>query len=103
MERQEMDSCPDCSARPNGNRITHDKTCPLGLAIDKVMEADREWFENHPNSSEYWRPASRAEIQDYAMMTGCEPDYSLEVRCCVQQLGPGLRKRSFQHKHGGDS
>ncbi|MGH3420324.1 MAG: hypothetical protein ACRDQU_03000 [Pseudonocardiaceae bacterium] len=89
-------TCPDCNTRTTGQHLTHQKTCPLGIAIDERTAADREWFQAHRWASEYRRPlhwSERAEL----VMWGIWPDVDGDAvgRVLVCRLGPGLRVRSF--------
>ncbi|MGH3807787.1 MAG: hypothetical protein ACRDRU_14415 [Pseudonocardiaceae bacterium] len=88
--------CPDYGARATNQKLTYEKTCPLGLALDERTDADRRWFEARPWASEYRRPlhwSERAEL----VMWGVFADAEGEAigRVLVRRLGPGLRARSF--------
>lgn len=52
--------CPDCDST-FGN---HNPTCPVGLHIDKVIEGDSAYLEEHPEVDVYDRPASWGELQE---------------------------------------
>lgn len=91
-----MITCPDCAARSTGQHLTHDKACPLGLAIDERCAEDRRWFEAHPFATHYHRPlhwSERAELVMWRLI----PDVEGEVigRVLVHQLAPGVRTRTY--------
>lgn len=81
--------CPDCSA--TGERLTHDKTCPLGLAIDAFCDLGRLWFEQHPGEVRYVRPITWAEQQE-SLLYGVA-SILLTTHVVVTQLAPGVRHR----------
>ena len=54
--------CPDCCAI-RGHRTHHEATCPLGNAVEAACDADREYFEAHPDEWHYTRAISAAELQ----------------------------------------
>jgi hypothetical protein len=82
--------CPDCSAVTVDNKLKHDPTCPAGLGIDRVMDMDRAWFEEHPGQSEYPRKITQAEITEHQTSMPDEPPGTHVV---VTQIAPGLRQR----------
>lgn len=89
-------TCPDCGARLAGQNLTHERTCPLGLAIDERSAADRAWFAAHPFATEYRRAlhwSERAEL----VLWGLFPDVDGETvgRVLVRQLAPGVRTRTY--------
>jgi hypothetical protein len=90
-----MTTCPDCAAVTRSDHLSHEATCPLGLAMDTVTDADAEWFERHPSANAYRRPITWAEAEELRtlglMPAGCE----IQGRVFVRQLTPGVRTRSF--------
>lgn len=92
--------CPDCGAVPVDNHMAHDPTCPLGMAADATSEADREFFESHPEAEFYWRDPAPSEVADLRLAGAC-PDVPGEMagRVKVTNLGPGLRSRDFSRLH----
>ena len=89
-------ACPDCSADYVDQILTHDETCPIGLAIDAICDVDQRWFEAHPEATEYRRPVTTAEVIEQRT-AGVWPDVRGRVvgRVLVTQIAPGLRIRSF--------
>ncbi len=88
--------CPDCSAVAVDRELKHDPTCPLMLAIEAVVDADRDWFAAHPWATVRHRPLHAVERTEYGMF-----GYSHAARMThtqVIQVGPGLRAR---HPYGG--
>lgn len=52
--------CPDCSgwvAEGVAESIKHDDSCPTWPAYEAMKDADRTFFQQHPNAVEYWREA----------------------------------------------
>ncbi len=88
--------CPDCNATAGGHHLIHQKTCPLGVAIDQRCDADREWFEAHPRAQEYRRAPHWSEIAELKMWE-LIPDVTGEPigRVTVSQVAPGVRARQF--------
>jgi len=84
--------CPDCSAVMVDKHLTHDETCPIGLAIEAICDADRDWFEAHPAATEYRRLVALAEVIEQRT-AGVWPDVQGWV--VVSQIVPGLRMRTF--------
>lgn len=85
-------ACPDCSAVADDNRhLTHDETCPLGLAIDKVVDGDRDWFLTHPDAAERHRPITPIEKQEYLVFGFSDVQLATHVQ--VTQIAPGVRRR----------
>lgn len=93
--------CPDCGASFTSGLLKHEKTCPISVALDEAMDADRAWFDAHPNASSYFREMNIADRDDFlrtlpSQAEGCE---ILEVtgRIRVVSLGPGMRGRDFSN------
>ena len=76
--------------------LGHDETCPLGLALDAMMDEDRDWFAAHPFAPVRHRPMKAAERTEYCMSGYWEAAHMTHVQ--VIQLRPGLRAR---HPYGG--
>ena len=53
--------CPDCGARYRGNELRHELSCPLMNSVEDVCDEDARWFVEHPTTTEYTRPITRAE------------------------------------------
>jgi hypothetical protein len=89
-------ACPDCSGVAEGQRLTHDDTCPIGRGIDQVCADDREWFERHPLAEERWRPITPAEIVELRAMGAVAPDVDpTRWRVHITWLADGVRGRRF--------
>ncbi len=88
--------CPDCSAVEANRHLGHDRTCPLGTALDAVMDEDRDWFAAHPFATVRHRPIKTAERTEYRMYGYWEVAHMTHVQ--VIQLTPGVRLR---HPYGG--
>ncbi len=87
-------TCPDCCADNRGGMLDHEKTCPLGQAIDKSSAADREFFVAHPGTDFFCRAVDRADI--LAMESAGTPLTDPKGwRVRVTALGPGVRQRNF--------
>ena len=72
--------------------MTHESTCPLSGGVKRACDDDRDFFASHPNTSEYYRPITRAEIVDFEYMTGTRvPEWINRVH--VVQVAPGVRFR----------
>lgn len=89
-------TCPDCNAVATDYHLTHERSCPLGLAIDERQVADRRWFEAHPYATEYRRAPHWSEIAELKM-AGWLPGLDCETtgRVLVSQLAPGVRVRNY--------
>lgn len=90
--------CPDCGRAFSRSRLKHDQTCPMGLGMDEVSRADREFFEKRPNATYYYRPPHWTEIAELKLV-GEFPDVVGEPigQVKVTSHGPGVRTRSFDH------
>lgn len=88
--------CRDCSAVAADRQLRHDETCPLGRAIDVVVDEDRDWFRARPSATVRHRPLTVAERIDFRMFGYWEAAYWTHVQ--VIQVAPGLRCR---HPYGG--
>jgi hypothetical protein len=92
-----MTSCLDCAAQADAdNHPTHEPTCPLAGAIEKVTAADVDWFERHPSTDAYRRPIDKAEVEELRHLglipAGCE----VRGRVFVRQLALGARTPSLR-------
>jgi hypothetical protein len=87
--------CPDCAAEAVDRYVTHEKTCPLGLAIDASCAADRAYFEKHPGSKVYWRAIRTSEVDELRMFHVIPDIGRLAGRVTVTRLCDGLRTRKF--------
>ncbi len=89
--------CPDCSAVmvARDRHLEHDETCPLGLALDAVVDEDRDWFAAHPFTTVRHRPLHAVERTEYCMFGYWETAHMTHVQ--VIQVKPGLRVR---HPYG---
>lgn len=89
--------CPDCAAAASddedgGKTLKHEQTCPLYGGVQRACDADRDFFASHPNTNDYYRPITRAEIVDFEHMTGNRvPEWVNRVH--VVQVAPGVRFR----------
>jgi hypothetical protein len=89
-------ACPDCAAVASGRHLTHDETCPLGLAIEAVVADDREWFERRPFAEERWRPITPAETAEIRAFGGIDPGVDpTGWRVHISWLADGVRGRRF--------
>jgi len=88
--------CPDCCAVVVKRNLVHDQTCPLGRAMDALMDEDRDWFAAHPFATVRHRPATAAERTELCLL-GYD-DVARLPRVQVVQIRPGLRVR---HPYGG--
>ena len=90
--------CPDCGATFIDNNLEHAPTCPISIAMDAAMDADRAWFASHPNATAYYRELNVADMDD---MRRAMPELPIggrwEGRVQVVQLEPGIRVRRFDH------
>lgn len=86
--------CPDCVAPWVDAYLMHGETCPLGLGLDEMREADAAWFEMHPSATTRERPAHWSEI---AMQRHAGPYLPEGVHwvATVTQLAPGVRYKRF--------
>lgn len=91
--------CVDCGVGFEGKERTlvHELTCPLGLAVDEVSAADRDWFAAHPHARERWRPLHWSERDTIRRSTPVELPTGVEMvgRVRVTQLAPGIRVRNY--------
>lgn len=92
-----LDRCPDCSAAVNitTRSLVHEATCPLGLAIDRVVDTDRHWFETHPEQGSRIRAASWAERAEFGLVSGGLTVPGAQLQVVVRRL-PGGRSRQFR-------
>jgi hypothetical protein len=88
--------CPDCTATEVDNYLEHDQTCPLGVDIDATCDADRRFFEEHPNTTTFYRPVMASEVADLRRV-GVIPDVPGQTvgKVLVTSVAPGLRTRWF--------
>jgi hypothetical protein len=88
--------CPDCTGTEVEQHLKHDQTCPLGLDIDAITDADRRFFEEHPGTTKFYRPVMASEITEQRMF-GQLPDVPGQAvgKVLVTSIGPGVRARCF--------
>jgi len=83
-------SCPDCSAVMDADlKMFHDDGCPVAAETEAMTEADRLWFEQHPDAERYFRKARPGDFGVRTFASMVEPDGKVEV----VQLEPGIRTR----------
>jgi hypothetical protein len=87
--------CPDCNeiARPteiSSAHLTHADTCPAGLAGDRQMDLDREWFEQHPDAKSYVRPRQPFEFDEVLPPAPFGWTWMVEVT----QVAQGVRRKA---------
>lgn len=89
--------CPDCRgvASLDVALLTHDETCPLRLAGDRVCASDAEWFRQHPLARWRWRDPDLAEHRE-AAVGGVE--FAEGTRVLVVRLSKGQVRRTFVHR-----
>jgi len=83
----------------------HDDSCPAARGLDAVTDADRQWFEEHPQATEYWRPMTQAEaLYDAPYRFLAEYGYLPTGTCLFEQarvqvvsIAPGVRGRRFHN------
>lgn len=63
-------ACPDCAARPQGQVVHHDPTCPVDRGVNAAIDADGEWFKANPSATEYRRPITHFEQVELRITTG---------------------------------
>lgn len=91
-------ACPDCSATTESRNLAHDPTCPFGLALDRVTDADRDWFAAHPNATVRHRPVVAAEKIEHGIFGFDGIEHTTHVQ--VIQISPGLRLRHPYVRNG---
>ncbi|NEW58585.1 hypothetical protein GV794_23495 [Nocardia cyriacigeorgica] len=92
-------TCADCGElTPDAEGVLcHEQTCPHGDAMDRVRDADHEWFARHPNADHYWRAPAPAESDDYAMVQGLPVGTKFHGRVLVRRLSPTMNMRLYSH------
>ncbi|MEP6760425.1 MAG: hypothetical protein ABJA93_03570 [Sporichthyaceae bacterium] len=91
-------TCPDCTAAFDEQMdLLHDSTCPYGIGEDQTSDADRQFFEDHPDVDHYYRPLTASErITMRLTWTVPLPERGeFAGRVLVTRVGPGVRYRSF--------
>lgn len=90
-------TCPDClGVAGDGRHLTHADTCPIGQALDRISQVDRDWFAAHPGATEYYRPLLPGDLHvaDLAsIVLGTVDGKPPRVR--VRQVAEGIRARSL--------
>jgi hypothetical protein len=76
-----------------GRELTHDPTCPIGLATDELMVSDRDWFDTRPGVLHRCRAVTSGERMEMGLMA--QRPISAESVIHVQQLTPGSRARAL--------
>lgn len=91
--------CPDCAGTLDTEAgrdyvLTHSDGCPVGSALDAMSDADRAFFDAHPEADEYWRPLMPGDlgVGSLACM-GSTDGKPLRVR--VRRIAEGVRVRSL--------
>ncbi len=82
--------CRDCLAvyDADSKSLEHNDSCPVGAGIAATTVADKEWFERHPNATEYHRPVSWAESVEYGLR-----GFPGATHVLVKHLAPSVRAR----------
>jgi len=72
--------CPDCAAPAvtadarsvlaGHARIHHQPTCPIRRASLELLDADLEWFRDHPGEGLLLRPLARSEFDEMHVALG---------------------------------
>jgi hypothetical protein len=94
--------CHDCVPTVDGRNIEHTETCPLSIDIERVTSGDRQWFEDHPQATFYYRPVSWGEGAQLMLMDDRVRGFSHDLRLTavgrvrVEQIKPGVRGRKFE-------
>ena len=89
-------TCPDCAAVPQGNRIAHVDTCPIGRGIDEICADDRAFFEANPGATERRRSphwAEGADLKVMGYMVDAPGEWAGEV--VVRPIAEGVRARDL--------
>lgn len=82
--------CTDCSAKSLGNKLVHDDSCPAANALDRTMDFDRGWFDDHPGQYVFIRPVTKSEVMEYQLANGKDVK---GFYVTVSYIAPGLRRR----------
>jgi hypothetical protein len=92
-------ACPDCTATEVDHHLQHDQTCPLGLDIDAICDADRRFFEDHPGTDVFYRPIMLSEVDGLRQAGIIPPGIPGKAvgRVRVTSVSPGIRVRSFEN------
>lgn len=77
-----------------GWELNHNADCPIAVASQQMMEADRTWFESHPLATEYRREMMPGDIASSSTLAVITDDGKLP-RVLVRHIGLGLRARSI--------
>jgi hypothetical protein len=97
--------CADCTAVLVDSHLTHDSTCPVGVAEDERLAADRRYFEDHPGAQSFVRQITQSEITELRLVGRIPPGWSAAGTIEVVQIRPGVRLRRFKdawlHPMGG--
>lgn len=89
-----MIQCPDCPAQMDAtNHLSHDDTCPLGLATDETCLDDRRFFDANPGVRIRCRPLFPMELAEFRAMDGVRLPGHRQVR--VYAMLPGVRRRQY--------
>jgi hypothetical protein len=72
---------------PSRGQLKPNMTVPerFGRLVDKVMDRDREYFEQHPGETEYLRPYVPGELHPL--------EFKDATDVLVTQISPGIRTR----------
>lgn len=94
--------CQDCgaalprSAEENQGTVRHDDSCAYAADLDRMSEADREFFERHPHAAQFYRRPYPNEVTQFRASTGLShADGSVEGKVLVRRLGDGVRSRNM--------
>lgn len=84
--------CPDCSGSGSTPRLVrHDDGCPIGVGLDRMREADRAWFADHPAERHLVRDPVPA---DWSVATlACVRIRAARPTVIVRRMTEGARAR----------
>jgi hypothetical protein len=68
--QREQLACPDCAARTDEGRLSHESGCPIGDGYETIQDDDRAFFERFPDVMVRRRKPALAELLDVALNSG---------------------------------
>jgi hypothetical protein len=97
--------CEYCVSTVDKPIIEHVETCPVSIELERVTDGDRQWFEDHPQATFYYRPVTWSEgaglllVDDRVRRLPDEIRLTVTGRVLVEQIKPGSRRRAFVKMH----